>query len=125
MDNLCLKAFPRVPYAQGKFVMVKGDYSPFNGDLVYWSKRNSKLYDGATARTLNKQQYTCGHCQLKFIDGERIHLHHIDGNHDNWKASNLLAVHKSCHYQIHMSKSVSRKLDAAKVARPDLTGATS
>ncbi len=54
-------------------------------------------------------------------NGERVHLHHIDGNHNNWKANNLLAVHKSCHDYIHMSKSVSRKLDEMKVSRPDLT----
>ncbi len=121
VDNLCLKAFPKIPYAENKFVMVKGDYSPFNGDLVYWSKRNSKLYDGATAKTLNKQHHHCGYCRLKLIEGERVHLHHIDGNHKNWKANNLLAVHKSCHDYIHMSKSVSRKLDETKVSRPDLT----
>ena len=103
VDSLCDKAFPTVPYSENRFVMVKGDYSPFNGDLVYWSKRNSKLYDGVTARTLNKQHHTCGHCGLKLIDGEKVHLHHIDGNHDNWKANNLMAVHKSCHDYIHRS----------------------
>ena len=122
VDNLCDRAFPTIPYSENFFVMVKGDYSPFNNDLVYWGKRNSKLYDGATAKALNKQHHTCGHCGLKFIDGERVNLHHIDGNHDNWKANNLLAVHKSCHQEIHMSKPVSRKLDAVKVARPDLNG---
>ncbi len=103
VDNLGDRAFPTIPYSENKFVMVKGDYSPFNGDLVYWSKRNSKLYDGQTAKTLNKQHHTCGHCGLKLIDGEKVHLHHIDGNHDNWKANNLMAVHKSCHDYIHMS----------------------
>lgn len=96
------KAFPSVPYSENKHVMVKGDYTPYNGDVVYWSKRQSKLYYGATAKTLIRQHHTCGHCGLKFIDEERIHLHHIDGNHDNWKPNNLLAVHKSCHDYIHM-----------------------
>lgn len=104
VKSLCDKAFPTVPYSENKFVMVKGDCSPYNGDLVYWSKRNSRLYDGATARTLIKQHHTCGHCGLKLINGERVHLHHIDGNHDNWKPNNLLAVHESCHDYIHMSK---------------------
>ena len=104
VTNLIKKAFPAVPYSENKHVSVKRDYSPFNGDVVYWSRRNSKLYDGATAKTLKKQDHSCGYCGLKFVDEENIHLHHVDGNHDNWKASNLLAVHESCHDYIHMSK---------------------
>lgn len=37
---------------------------------------------------------------------ERIHLHHLDGNHDNWKRENLEAIHESCHDYLHMSKRV-------------------
>ena len=104
VDELIKKAFPSVPYSESKFVNVKGNKSPYDGDMTYWSKRNSKLYDGATARTLNKQNHSCGHCGLKFIDGERVHLHHIDGKHQNWKKKNLLAVHESCHGYIHTGK---------------------
>ncbi|MDD1463444.1 HNH endonuclease, partial [Dolichospermum sp. ST_sed2] len=28
----------------------------------------------------------------------------VDGNHQNWKTKNLLAIHESCHDYIHMSK---------------------
>ncbi|NEQ86218.1 MAG: HNH endonuclease, partial [Moorea sp. SIO2I5] len=41
---------------------------------------------------------------LKFVDDERIHLHHIDGNHSNQREDNLMAVHRSCHQQIHWSQ---------------------
>ena len=102
-EKLVRQAFPVVGYKVNGFVMVKGDMSPFNGNVVYWSNRQSKLYDGATAKALVKQNHTCGHCGLKFYDDERIHLHHIDGNHDNWKPKNLLAIHESCHDYIHMS----------------------
>lgn len=105
--NLVKKAFPPVPYSENKHINVRGDYSPFNGDLVYWSKRQSKLYDGATSRSLIRQNHTCGYCGLKFIDEERIHLHHIDRNHANGRANNLLAVHESCHDYIHRCKSES------------------
>lgn len=104
VDKLIRQAFPAIPYSENKHINVKGKYSPFNGDVVYWSKRNSRIYDGATARSLKKQDHSCGYCGLKFIDEERVHLHHIDGNHDNWKAKNLLAVHESCHDYIHMGK---------------------
>lgn len=71
----------------------------------YWSKRNSVLYSGAKAKTLVKQRHSCGHCGLKFLEGEKIELHHVDGNHNNWDERNLLAIHSSCHHYIHMSKS--------------------
>ena len=99
------KAFPRVPYSEHKHVMVKGTKSPYDGDLAYWSERNSKLYNGITSKALKEQNHRCATCGLKFIDGERVHLHHIDGNHANWKKNNLEAIHESCHDYKHMSKS--------------------
>jgi len=57
------------------------------------------------------------------LSDERVHLHHVDGNHNNWNKNNLLAIHSSCHDYIHMGKGESRehrKLDAPKGARPDL-----
>jgi len=104
VDKLRDEAFPKVEYSENKFVMVAGDKSPYNGDTVYWSKRNSKSYDGKTAETLNKQHHSCGYCGLRFINNEKVHLHHIDGNHNNWKHANLMVVHESCHDYIHMSK---------------------
>ncbi len=98
------KAFPKVPYSEGSHVMVKGIKSPYDGDTAYWSERNSKLYGGETSKTLKKQNHKCASCGLKFIDEERIHLHHIDGNHTNWKKNNLEAIHESCHDYKHMSK---------------------
>ena len=100
-----LKAsFPSISYSENKFVSVKGEKSPFDGDINYWSKRNSKYYDGATARTLRKQSHTCGHCGLKFLDEEKVELHHLDCNHNNWDSENLLAIHRSCHHYVHMGK---------------------
>jgi RNA-directed DNA polymerase len=97
-------AFPKVGYSESKFINVKGDKSPFDGDIIYWSKRNSVLYDGAAAKTLKNQSHSCGYCKLRFLDTEKVELHHIDGNHDNWDSMNLLAVHRSCHQYTHMSK---------------------
>ncbi|MEJ6481054.1 reverse transcriptase domain-containing protein [Nostoc punctiforme UO1] len=98
------KAFPKVPYIQGKYVMVAGEKSPYDGNLTYWSKRNSKLYDGYTSKALTKQSHKCASCGMRFIGEERVHLHHIDENHNNWKPNNLEALHKSCHDYRHMSK---------------------
>ncbi|NMG11716.1 hypothetical protein DP117_34645 [Brasilonema sp. UFV-L1] len=102
--TLLNEAFPAVPYSENKHVNVQGTKSPFDGDITYWSERNSKLYDGATSKALKKQNHACGYCGMKMLPGETVHLHHVDGNHQNWKAKNLLATHESCHDYIHMSK---------------------
>ena len=104
-EEMVKRAFPSVSYSENKFVNVKGEKSPFDGDVNYWSKRNSVLYDGLTAKTLRKQNHSCGHCGLKFLDEEKVELHHIDGNHNNWKPKNLLAIHRSCHQYVHMGNS--------------------
>ncbi|MEH2122991.1 group II intron reverse transcriptase/maturase [Nostoc sp.] len=101
------KAFPAVSYSENKHIPVKGNKSPYDGDTAYWSERKSKLYDGETSKALKKQNHKCASCGLKFIDEERVHLHHIDGNHANWKKNNLEAIHESCHDDKHMSKSAS------------------
>jgi group II intron reverse transcriptase/maturase len=101
------KAFPQVPYSENKHINVKGKKSPFDGDIAYWSERNSKLYYGETSKALKRQNHTCAICGLKFLTDEQIHLHHIDGNHANWLRNNLTAIHESCHDYLHMSKSKS------------------
>lgn len=106
-ESLVKKAFPTVKFSENRFVNVKGEKSPFDGDLIYWSQRESKLYDGTSAKLIKKQNHTCAKCNMKFFPGEDIHLHHIDGNHDNWKTENLEMIHHSCHQYRHMSKSES------------------
>jgi len=98
------RAFPKVPYSENKHVNVKGNKSPYDGDLIYWSERNSKLYDGLTSKFLKRQNHSCARCGLKMTSEERVHLHHKDENHHNRKPSNLEALHESCHDYLHMSK---------------------
>lgn len=94
--------FPTVSYSENRHIMVKRDKSPYDGDLSYWSERNSKLYSGRTAKTLKRQNHSCGYCELKMTSEQRVHLHHVDGNHANNQLSNLMAVHESCHDYIHL-----------------------
>ncbi len=112
--KLLNQAFPAVPYSENKFVNVKGDKSPYDGDLVYWSQRNSKLYDGYTSSALKRQNHSCVACGLKFTSEERVHLHHVNGNHDNWRYDNLVAIHESCHDYEHMSKSKTLRVSEAE-----------
>jgi len=104
VSSLIQKAFPTVPYAESKHIMVKRNKSPYDGDMVYWSERNSKLYNDITSKALKRQNHSCNSCGLKFIGEEKIHLHHVDRNNQNWKLKNLVAIHESCHDYLHMSK---------------------
>jgi RNA-directed DNA polymerase len=101
------KAFPKVSYSEHKHIKVKGNKSPYDGDMAYWSGRKSKLYEGDISKAINRQNQSCKVCGLKFVGDERIQLHHVDGNHKNWKRDNLVAIHESCHDYIHMRKSAS------------------
>ena len=111
--KLLNQAFPSVPYSENKFINVKGEKSPYDGDLVYWSKRNSKLYDGETSKALKRQNHSCKACGLKFTGNQKVHLHHVDGNHKNWSHDNLVAIHQSCHDYTHMSKSRKLRISGA------------
>jgi RNA-directed DNA polymerase len=102
--ELVKKAFPKVPSSQNKHINVRGEKSPYDGDVTYWSERKSKLYDGITSKALQGQNHTCKACGLKFVEDEKIHLHHVDKNHNNWDRNNLVVIHESCHHYIHMSK---------------------
>ena len=111
--KLLNQAFPTVPYSENKFINVKGNKTPYDGDLIYWSKRNSKLYNGETSKALIRQNHSCISCKLRFTGNEKVHLHHVDGNHNNWSHDNLVAIHESCHDYTHMSKSRKLKVSGA------------
>jgi RNA-directed DNA polymerase len=96
-NEVIKRAFPKIPWAINSFVKVKSDKSPFDGDMIYWSKRENANYDGVTAKLLNKQNHTCTHCKLKFYPGDVVEVHHKDGNHHNWKSKNVEALHRECH----------------------------
>jgi 5-methylcytosine-specific restriction endonuclease McrA len=109
-------AFPKVGYKINNHIKVTGDYSPFNNDLPYWSERENSNYGGLTSKTLKKQKFKCNACNLKFLPGDTVELHHIDGNHSNWKPKNLEALHRECHQQkaIHGLMRVERLRNQTK-----------
>ena len=84
-----------------RFVKVKGDASPYDGDLVYWSSRQGKhpQMPKRTAFLLKKQKGKCNWCELYFKDGDAIELDHIipksKGGKDEYKNWQLL--HRHCH----------------------------
>src|SRR5919199_1563081 len=79
--------------------------SPQEGfDFLGWNfavKPNGKFirkqgrYDREETNSIMKkaqQNYKCKACELSFLSGDKVELHHKDGNHANWKKSNLEAL---------------------------------
>lgn len=94
------------------YINVIGDKSVFDGDLLYWAKRNNKNYSGIHVSLLKQQDYKCEACGLSFFSDDLVELHHIDGNHDNRKMSNVELLHRHCHQHkpIHGEARVARNL---------------
>ena len=65
--------------------------------MIYWSKRENTNYYGKTVELLSKQKHTCTDCKLKFYPGDKVEIHHKDGNNINWRPKNIAALHRECH----------------------------
>ncbi len=85
----------------GKYVKVKGDASPYDGNLIYWSSRQGKHPEmpKRTASLLKKQKGKCNWCELIFRENDVIETDHIiptaAGGKDEYK--NLQLLHRHCH----------------------------
>ena len=83
------------------YVKVKGDKSPYDGDLVYWSSRMGRHPElpNREALLLKQQKGKCTHCELTFRNGDLMEVDHIKptalGGKDIWK--NLQLLHRHCH----------------------------
>ncbi len=98
-------AFPKIPWKVNSHVMVKGAASPFDGNLTYWVSRKSKMYkDSPTGQAITRQKGRCSHCNLPFLPDDTVELHHVDGDHTNWKPRNCVALHRECHQHQEVHK---------------------
>ncbi|GET43093.1 putative reverse transcriptase [Microseira wollei NIES-4236] len=83
------------------YVKVKGDKSPYDGDLVYWSARLGRhpQLPSRKASLLQKQKGKCPWCGLRFQNWDVIEEDHIIpralGGKDEYK--NLQLLHRHCH----------------------------
>ena len=88
-----------------RHVKVKGTASPYDGNLLYWSRRLKKhpLIGGRLGKTLQRQQGRCRWCGLFFRDGDLIELDHLTPRSLGGKSEigNLAALHLHCHDQRH------------------------
>lgn len=97
-------------YRVNRHMAVRGDRSIYDGDLVYWSKKNSIRYSGPLASALKRQNYRCSSCNLMFKGDDWIELHHKNGKNNDFRLSNVEALHRCCHhYQpVHISVLLKR-----------------
>ena len=84
-----------------RHVKVKGEVSPYDGNLVYWSSRRGK-HPQAPKRVstlLKKQKGKCAHCGMFFREDDLLEIDHIipksKGGLD--KYTNLQLLHRHCH----------------------------
>ena len=84
-----------------RHVKVKGDASPYDGNLIYWSSRMGAHPEVSTrvATLLKTQKGKCTHCGLYFREGDVLEVDHIIprtlGGKDQY--NNLQILHRHCH----------------------------
>jgi RNA-directed DNA polymerase len=84
-----------------RHVKVKGESSPYDGNLVYWSTRmgNNPEMPSRVSKLLKKQKGKCAHCGLFFRENDVIEVDHRipksqggKDSYDNWQL-----LHRHCH----------------------------
>ncbi|MDT9201026.1 group II intron reverse transcriptase/maturase [Limnospira sp. PMC 1042.18] len=112
---------------------VKGEASPYDGNLKYWSTRMGKQPGIPTrvSKLLKKQKGKCAHCGLTFREEDVMEIDHIipksKGGKDTYK--NLQLLHRHCHdvktaldgsHGSHDKSQVIEEPDEVKVSSPVL-----
>ena len=100
-NTLRLLSHNDVSCSSTDYVKVKGDKSPYDGDLVYWSSRlgTHPEMPNRKAKLLKQQKGKCPWCGLSFQDWDVLEVDHIIpraiGGKDDYK--NLQLLHRHCH----------------------------
>jgi len=86
-----------------RFVKVRGDKSPYDGDWTYWATRLGRDPSKPERITnmLKKQRGKCHKCGLHFRNDDIMETHHIDGERQNNSHRNLALLHGHCHDEVH------------------------
>jgi RNA-directed DNA polymerase len=86
-----------------KYVKVKGNASPYDGNLSYWATRMGRHpeIDSLKASLLKKQKGKCTYCDLFFRDKDIQETDHIIARKLNGKNvyANYQLLHGHCHDQ--------------------------
>lgn len=93
---------PRLTWIQSKkWVKVKGNKSPYDGDHIYWATRMASYRRLSTrvSKLLKLQKGFCPYCQTRFQMDSVMEVDHIQpkalGGKDVY--ANLQLLHKHCH----------------------------
>lgn len=89
-----------------KYINIKEDKSPFDGDDKYWQNRlenKHKIQDTLTGK--------CSLCKMNFLQEDILDIHHIQPRNMEGtnEINNLIVVHKHCHIKTHQSKVVAQE----------------
>jgi len=82
-------------------IRVRGNKSPYDGDLPYWAARLGKhpLLTVSVSKLFKSQNGKCNHCGLTFRDGDVWEIDHIIpcslGGDSGY--ANLHLLHRHCH----------------------------
>jgi RNA-directed DNA polymerase len=84
-----------------RHVKVKGESSPYDSNLVYWSTRmgNNPEMPNRVSKLLKRQKGKCAHCGLFFRENDVMEIDHKipksqggKDSYDNWQL-----LHRHCH----------------------------
>ncbi|MGK7938859.1 MAG: HNH endonuclease [Crocosphaera sp.] len=97
-----------------RYIKIKEDKSPFDGDEKYWQERLERKHrtqDTLKAKLIKNQQGKCPLCQMNFLEEDKLDIHHIQPKYMGGKdeIKNLMVVHKHCHIKTHQVKVVAQE----------------
>jgi RNA-directed DNA polymerase len=91
-----------------KFIKIKGQANPFEkqwdeylSKLSFERMLNSLRGNQVKSKVFKRQKGICPVCHQGLNEEMKCHIHHLDGNHNNHKISNLVMLHPNCHMQTH------------------------
>jgi RNA-directed DNA polymerase len=96
---------------------VKGESSPYDGNLVYWSIRRGKNPEcpDRVAKLLKTQKGKCTLCGLHFREDDLLEIDHIQPKKQGGKdaRSNYQLLHRHCHDQKTAMDNVTLQMQSA------------
>lgn len=115
-------------------VKIKGEASPYDGNLIYWSTRRGTHPEAPkrVSTLLRMQKGKCVHCGLFFREEDVLEVDHIiplnKGGKGEYK--NLQILHRHCHDvkttedgsvgSTHDKRQITEEPDEVKISRPVL-----
>jgi RNA-directed DNA polymerase len=92
-----------------RHILIQGNASPDNPELQDYFKQRARQsshvgeYPQAVQRVIRHQQAQCPNCGQSLFNGEDIPVHHKTSRQKGGTnhSSNLVAVHRVCHVQLH------------------------